>query len=240
MRGDAGVRRAVRRVGAALLFLGLIATGLLLWAKTHPASLDLGETAAASTGRALAALRRDPGQCRALLGKAGIRYTRLGPRDDGPRCGYNDAVRLNPGGAFGPALFPDGPPLACPVAAALAAWHWSVIQPAARRYLGSPVIGIEHLGSYNCRHIAGSTNWSEHATADAFDIAGFRLADGRRIDVLSDWRGSGPEATFLHHVRSGACAVFATVLSPDYNAAHRDHLHLDQAARGAWGGRACR
>ena len=34
--------------------------------------------------------------------------------------------------------------------------------------------------------------------------------------------------------------LFATVLSPDYNAAHRDHLHLDQAARGAWGWRACR
>jgi hypothetical protein len=40
-------------------------------------------------------------------------------------------------------------------------------------------------------------------------------------------------------VRDGACRLFATVLSPDYNAAHRDHLHLDEAKRGAmW--RACR
>ena len=37
-------------------------------------------------------------------------------------------------------------------------------------------------------------------------------------------------------LRDGACGLFATVLSPDYNAAHRDHFHLDQAARGRFGG----
>jgi hypothetical protein len=41
-------------------------------------------------------------------------------------------------------------------------------------------------------------------------------------------------------VRDGACRLFATTLSPDYNAAHADHLHLDQANRGAGGWRACR
>jgi hypothetical protein len=29
-------------------------------------------------------------------------------------------------------------------------------------------------------------------------------------------------------VRDGACLFFDGVLSPDYNAAHRDHLHLDR------------
>ncbi|WP_375292508.1 extensin family protein, partial [Sphingomonas melonis] len=82
--------------------------------------------------------------------------------------------------------------------------------------------------------------WSEHATADAVDIAGFRLADGRRITVVGDWTGSGDKAAFLREVRDGACRLFATTLSPDYNAAHRDHLHLDQADRGAMGWRACR
>ncbi|MBU1256939.1 MAG: extensin family protein, partial [Alphaproteobacteria bacterium] len=38
----------------------------------------------------------------------------------------------------------------------------------------------------------------------------------------------------------GACDLFSTVLSPDYNKAHRDHFHLDQAERGATGWRACR
>ncbi|PTS74531.1 extensin, partial [Sphingomonas sp. HMWF008] len=85
-----------------------------------------------------------------------------------------------------------------------------------------------------------SESWSEHSTADAVDIAAFVLADGRRISVLEDWRGNGPEATFLHRVRNGACRLFATTLSPDYNAAHANHLHLDQAVRGGMGWTVCR
>jgi len=66
------------------------------------------------------------------------------------------------------------------------------------------------------------------------------LSDGRRISVVGDWQGDDAKARFLRQVRDGACDLFATTLSPDYNAAHRDHLHLDQAARGAMGWRACR
>jgi hypothetical protein len=102
-------------------------------------------------------------------------------------------------------------------------------------------VTIDHFGSYSCRRIYGrdAGTWSEHATADAVDVAGFRLADGRRITVVGDWRREGAKAAFLHEVRDGACQLFATTLSPDYNAAHRDHLHLDQADRTA-GWRACR
>jgi hypothetical protein len=82
--------------------------------------------------------------------------------------------------------------------------------------------------------------WSEHARANAVDIAGFRLEDGTRISVAADWNDKGGKGRFLHQVRDGACRLFATVLSPDYNAAHHDHLHLDEAQRGAWGWRACR
>ncbi|RYF37384.1 MAG: extensin, partial [Comamonadaceae bacterium] len=60
-------------------------------------------------------------------------------------------------------------------------------------------------------------------------------ADGRRIGVLRDWSRPGPEADFLRKVHAGACRFFDGVLGPEYNAAHRDHLHLDG---GAW--RACR
>jgi hypothetical protein len=82
--------------------------------------------------------------------------------------------------------------------------------------------------------------WSEHSTANAVDIAAFRLEDGTRISVLSDWEAQGAKAGFLRDVRTGACDLFATVLSPDYNEAHRDHLHFDQARRGAMGWRGCR
>ena len=80
--------------------------------------------------------------------------------------------------------------------------------------------------------------WSEHATGNAIDIAGFELKDGRVISILQDWDGEEARARFLRVARDEACDLFGTVLSPDYNAAHRDHFHLDQQDR-AFGG-ACR
>jgi hypothetical protein len=40
--------------------------------------------------------------------------------------------------------------------------------------------------------------------------------------------GNGP---FLHAARRAACAIFATVLGPEANKAHRNHFHLDMAER---------
>jgi hypothetical protein len=121
-------------------------------------------------------------------------------------------------------------------------WEWHVLQPAALEHLGTRVTALEHFGSYSCRRIYGRAEgqWSEHARANALDVSGFRLADGRKVSVLGDWNDGGPEGRFLRAVRDGACDLFATTLSPDYNRAHRDHLHLDQAERGAMGWRACR
>lgn len=244
------LKARARRIVAALLALaaiGLAALLLLALARARPQDLpwtplDLGEPPGMFTGRKLAALGDDPPRCRALLDRAGIRHVALAPVAAGPACGYADGVRLGTGGARGIALRPADVGMACPVAAALAMWEWTVLQPAARRHLGTAVTGIDHFGSYNCRRLYGrdAGAWSTHATADALDITGFRLADGRRITVVRDWRGDDPAARFLREVRDGACDLFATVLSPDYNAAHRDHFHLDQADRGATGWRACR
>jgi hypothetical protein len=240
-----GLRRAIGWI-VALLALG--AAALLLWAiaRGRPQDmpwtpLDLGAPTGLFTGRKLTALTRDFPQCRALLDHAGVRYTVLPPRRGAGDCGYDDGIRLTTGGARTIGFSPAGLGVACPVAAALATWEWNVVQPAAQRHFGSRVVTIDHFGSYACRRIYGrdAGTWSEHATADAVDVAGFRLADGRRITVVGDWRGEGAKAAFLHEVRDGACQLFATTLSPDYNAAHRDHLHLDQADRAA-GWRACR
>jgi len=193
------------------------------------------------TGRKLTGLTGDAALCRDLLTQAGVRFTALPARRDG-RCGYDDAVRLTDGGARSIALSPTNLGISCPVAAALVMWEWNVLVPAARRHFDARVTRIDHFGSYSCRRLYGrdAGAWSEHSTADAIDIAGFRLSDGTRISVARDWQGGGAKAAFLREVRDGACGLFATVLSPDYNAAHRDHFHLDQAARGARGWRACR
>jgi len=241
--------RGLRRTIGWLVALVVTATvALMLWASLRGqpqdvpwAPLDLGQPIGLFTGRKLTALTEDLPQCRALLDRAGVRYTVLPPRKGEGQCGYADGVRLT-GGARKIAFAPAGLGVACPVAAALAMWEWNIVQPAAERHLGARVATIDHFGSYSCRRIAGShsSNWSEHATADAVDIAGFRLTDGTRITVARDWKGDDPKAAFLREVRDGACKLFATTLSPDYNAAHADHLHLDQANRGSMGWRACR
>lgn len=230
-----------------LATLALVAWGM---ARGRPQDLpwtplDFSQPVGLFTGRKLTALTGEPATCRALLSQAGVRFTALPPRHEG-QCGYDDAVRMARGGARSVDYAPAGLGVACPVAAALAVWEWEVVAPAARRHFDARVVRVDHFGSYSCRRLYGrdAGAWSEHATADAVDIAGFRLSDGTRISVARDWAGTGREgaakAAFLREVRDGACRLFATVLSPDYNAAHRDHFHLDQAARGQMGWRACR
>ncbi|OWK30612.1 extensin family protein [Sphingomonas mucosissima] len=246
-------KRKPGRLRRALTWLVLLALFALLallaygWLRQHPedtpwAPLDLARPIGMFTGRKLVALRGDFPQCRALLDRAGVEHTVLAEHREGAQCGYADGVRF---AADDPHISPFVPArlgFACPVAAALALWQWEVVQPAAERHFRMRVIAIEHLGSYNCRRLYGrsSGDFSQHATANAVDISGFRLADGRRVTLVADWKKNGAEAAFLRDVRDGACRVFSTVLSPDYNAAHRDHLHFDQADRGAASWRACR
>lgn len=227
--------------------MGLCVLGLILFALLgrRPQDLpwtplDLGQPIGLFSGRKLAALTGDAAHCRALLDKAGVAYVMMKPGGEG-QCAYADAVRLKLD-RDAIALVPAAVAPSCPVAAALKLWEWQVVQPAALRHFGQPVRSISHFGSYNCRRIYGRSrgHFSEHATADAIDISGFILKDGRRISVVNDWKGEGKDAAFLHDVRDGACDLFSTVLSPDFNAAHRDHFHLDQAERGATGWRACR
>ena len=242
--------RAVRRTLGWIVALAVITgLGLILWStlRGRPQDLpwtplDLGQPIGLMTGRKLNALTQSYPACKAALERAGVRYTALPPRSGEGQCGYSDGVRFTSGGARRIDFAPAGLGVACPVAAALAIWEWNVVQPAAERHFGTKVTSIDHFGSYSCRRIYGrdAGTWSEHSTADAVDIAGFRLDNGTRITVARDWQGDTAKAAFLREVRDGACQLFATTLSPDYNAAHADHFHLDQADRGAMGWRACR
>ena len=239
----------MRRALWLLLFLIILAAAYLYareYVRRHPqdvpwTKLDLRHPVGMFTLRKLAALGERPDQCRALLQEAGIGDAPAPPRSRGPDCGYADGMRLVRDGRT-VVFTPTGLVTSCPVAAALALFERDVLQPAARRHFGTKVSIIDHAGSYSCRRLYGRAEggFSEHATADAIDITGFRLADGTRVSVLHDWDGTGPKARFLHDVRGGACELFATVLSPDYNDAHADHLHFDQAKRGKMGWSLCR
>jgi len=146
-------------------------------------------------------------------------------------CGHSNVVRI----AASSVALGQPATLSCRAAVSLALWERHVLQPEAIRRFDQRVTTIEHYGSYACRDIAGSRRRSRHATADAFDIAALKLADGTRISVREHWSGDDPRSRFLHALRSGACRWFDGVLSPDYNAAHHDHLHVERG-----GGRICR
>lgn len=226
--------RDARRAMAVLVMLVAVIVGWQ-WLQDHPqhnpyAPLDLRDPPGWATARKLTALRQDVTECRAVLERSAVAFTALPAIGDGP-CARPDRTRL---GDY--PLAPDTPPVTCPLAAAMELWRRDSVAPAASAILGSELARIEHLGAFSCRRMYGGADgpWSEHATANAIDIAAFVLVDGRRISVLGDWDEPGPEANFLRAVRDGACDSFATVLSPDYNAAHADHFHLDQDDR--WAG----
>ena len=176
--------------------------------------------------------------CIQVLREAGVQVERVEDRDDGGFCQVRGAVRIT-GGDVTP-LAPGGLVMQCPMAVRYVIWDRQVLQPAAQSVFGSPVSQVQNYGSYSCRRIYGKTEPdarpSEHARANALDVAALKLEDGRVISVANDWTGqgsAGPDGQrFLKMLRDGACRVFSTVLTPDYNEAHRDHLHLDGAPRG--------
>jgi hypothetical protein len=129
--------------------------------------------------------------------------------------------------------------LACPLVSALDRWVSEGVQPAALRWFNSPVAEIKQIGSYSCRGMVGGSGVSEHSFGNALDIAGFVLADGRKVTVKKGWRGTPEEQGFLHDVQLSACNTFATVLAPGYNVYHYDHIHVDLMRREA-GLRPCR
>jgi len=170
-------------------------------------------------------------QCFAALDRGSVRYTPLPDRSYGGGCTAYGAVRLDNIGVPTTNLGP----MTCAVAQNFSAWVRHGVAPAARIYLGSELVRVDTFGTYSCRTVAGSGRLSEHAHANAVDVAAFLLADGRRISVQNGW-GNGDAASrkFLRAVRDSACKRFRTVLSPDYNAAHHDHLHFDMGGRGGY------
>jgi hypothetical protein len=140
-----------------------------------------------------------------------------------------------------PAALTPAATLACPLVSALDRWVAEGVQPAAQKWFGSQVATIKQISAYSCRGMvgAGISHVSEHAFGNALDVAGFVLADGRKISVKDGWRGSPEEQGFLHDVQLYACDTFSTVLAPGYNAAHYDHIHVDLMRR-ASGRRPCR
>jgi hypothetical protein len=163
-------------------------------------------------------------QCIGRLDRVVPRYALLPDREFGGGCAATGAVQLRD---IGTPVTNLGS-MTCGLAEAFTQWVQNDLQGPAQSTFGSRITRVETMGTYSCRNVigAGSGKLSEHARANAVDVGAFVLADGRRITVKDGWAG-GEDGAFLRAVRASACRRFATVLSPDYNAAHHDHLHFD-------------
>lgn len=219
---------------ALLVLVALLIAGVL-WVRhlerTRPQDLpwtplDLTAPIGAMTAMKLQLLRSDPDMCRDALARAGVEFTPIPDRRDGEACGYTDAVTLD---RTRVRYAPTPVTTACPLAAAMVLWERQVAAPAARAQFGRELARVQHYGIYSCRRLYGRStgSFSEHATANAIDLAAFTLDDGRQISVARDWDDDGPNGAFLRQVHEGGCRVFGTTLGPEYNAAHRDHFHVD-------------
>lgn len=172
---------------------------------------------------------RETQQCFTDLARAEVRYSPLPDRDFGGGCIVTGAVQLLDIGVPVTGL----KSMRCPLARTFTSWVRFGVAPAAREILGSELVRVESFGTYSCRGIIGNgaaaaRKMSEHGLGNAVDVSGFVLRDGRRITVQAGWRSPDPEVReFLAAIHQSACRRFRTVLSPDYNAAHYNHLHLD-------------
>lgn len=154
----------------------------------------------------------------------GLRYTPLDDYTPVAGCPLSNVVRVQRSEVAFNASFVAS----CPLALAWVMYERHRLQPAAQELFGQSVTQVEHYGSFACRNIYHRPNArrSEHATAEALDVAAFRLESGRRIELLRDWDAEGEAGEFLRQAQEGACGLFGTVLGPDYNAAHANHFHL--------------
>jgi hypothetical protein len=176
----------------------------------------------------LAAMRRDPEQCRAVLRAPHIVATPIADNVQSNGCGWTNAVRVAEVGGAQIGL----EQLTCEAATALALWVEYQVQPLAMEMFGSRVVWMQDMGTYSCRNIIGNKRWmnmrSQHSLANAVDIGGFRLENGKQMSIAHDYKKDTPEGRFLREAHKRACGYFRVAIGPEFNAAHFNHLHFDR------------
>jgi hypothetical protein len=230
--------RLGRTIRILMTVVAMLAAGLAggLWLGLVPqrfspfAPLNLAQSDSWFLDFRLQSLTTDREHCTAAIASPLLDAITVPDQPLSKGCGWHNALRVMDVG--GVKLSADK--MTCAMAAALAMWMAHEVRPAAVRYLQSDIRSVRHMGVYACRNILGSASLkafrSQHATANAIDIDGFMLADGRIISLLKHWKGGDSEAQFLRAIHSSACRYFRVALGPDYNVAHANHFHFDRGA----------
>jgi hypothetical protein len=165
-------------------------------------------------------------QCHVDLAREGVQFRVLPDQRFSGGCSALGAVQLIDIGVPVTNLRA----MTCPLARQFSRWAREALQPAADQWLGTRVVRIETFGTYSCRSVNSQpgARLSEHAYANAVDVAGFVLGDGRRITVQQGWNGDDDRVRrFLRAVHQAGCRRFAIGLSPDSDAYHYNHMHFD-------------
>mgnify|MGYP001812176282 FL=1 len=224
-------RRRQLAIGAGVVLLATVVAGELAVDPRHlpwrPLAID--DRAGFSTDIKLTAIGAGPSAwCERLVSGSRSLQTRvLDALDEKDGCGWSAAMHIE--SSNGATLKgKSNYAMRCPLAAGAHIWVTS-IDYRAREILGSGLAKVHHAGTYSCRRMynRSSGRMSQHAFANAWDVTGFELEDGRIVSVQNHWRAGGPLQGFLHAVRDDACNIFRVVLGPDYNAQHHDHFHVD-------------
>ncbi|HKJ60950.1 MAG TPA: extensin family protein [Hyphomicrobiales bacterium] len=171
-------------------------------------------------------------RCENLLSDAIFEFKPLEPIREGV-CGTPAPVELNSVSAGQTVTIRPAAKLNCNMASQFHRWMVEIVQPGAKAYLDTEIAGVINVASYHCRtrYNDPGQRMSQHAFANALDVAGFITAKGVQIDVERFWEGDTPQSHFLREIHDGACKIFGTVLGPEANAAHHNHFHLDMTKR---------
>ena len=221
---------ALRRWFWEVVAAGAVMAVLLsLVAIDYVAPLDLNQPPGPFTWLHLQLLQLDPERCYAALDRAQVNYKRFeDPMKNG--CGIEKGVMLlgsdiNFGNLGGHML------MSCHGMAGLLLWERTVVAPAAERHFGAKLTRIRNMGTYSCRNIEHKKDKmrSQHATANAIDVGAFGFSSGPDVVIEKEWKDTGAKGAFLREIRDGACKIFSTVLSPDYNPNHSNHFHMDMS-----------
>ena len=222
------------RIGAFALVLVAIGLTGVWWKFGSPVpsfayslapELDLTDPPGILTNWQLEAVSRDPKLCKKVVLRSPlVSAKRVPPKPVQSGCGWINAISLQRVGD----IEVNASPIDCGAAAALILWLVHSVQPLEKDKLSSRVQKITHFGTYSCRNIAGTSRRSVHARAAAIDIAGLRLANGASVSLKRDWHDDDAKAAFLRDIHETSCQSFKVSLSPEFNAAHADHFHLDR------------
>jgi hypothetical protein len=197
---------------------------------TKPDTAPDDKAAPAEAARPAEPAPPEPSACRRALTEE-VAIAPSIPDIHGPGgCGGEDLVRLEAvvlADKRRVAMTPAAT-LRCKMALAISDWVRTDVAPMAAG-LGSPLSALDNYDSYECRgrnRIVGA-QLSEHGRANALDVRGFKLADGRFIGLTDRTVPRELRETVLHSV----CSRFVTVLGPGSDWYHEEHIHLDLMER---------